>query len=373
MKLKSIMAAALAAVVTLASCSKEDNAVNNPGDAERFMVKISVPTETETRAVEGTSGTTGLTLVGGKILFSGGSGVISKVVTIVADAATPTADQVKLGDITTGYVFEEINSNTTAVTFIGAHSSNPTITAGTTNISAVNDHVFTVAQIAGSVVANVPIYGTDTSLTTETISSKKTLVADFSVKAIGSRIQIKGIKGDATVKSFTVEGIWINNYFPNMPYKQTLTAGNIVNNGSDVTKYVSPYGAPALADVASAMGSKVSDKEYVAGTNQFWAYNVIPNVGLDKAQLPHIIIKLGNLIDKNDGTHGTRYLTVTGYKVGGTAITTMTGGNSYTFGGTDGLVFTIDDVTEKPEEKSVQGKVTIQAIAWADNLVTPEF
>lgn len=386
MRIKSILAAIFVAALALVSCNNENNETAASGKTGMAYVKITTPEINNTRAIGENSNGTALTLLGGKIMWSDMHGTITRVVTVVADATydAATADaqkgMVKITALAAGATVKEVMEDSKECTFVGPHSATGTAVSVGAKIADVRSAYFGVSSMldaANKGVANVPIYGADTDgLTVSGTGDAKTVSAVFEVKAIGSRIQIGAITGGETVKSFKIAGIWVNNFFSKMPYSQTLAAADLVNNKDVESKYDNiTYGGyiAALADFTS-FGSLKTWKPVNNDVTKFWAYNVFPNNGFGRTELPHIIVKLTDLVDVNDGAHGTKWITVKGYADNNIAIENILPGVSYTFdAATGGLKFEIDDVKEKPEMGAIIGNVKITTIPWTDKVVTPEF
>lgn len=225
----------------------------------------------------------------------------------------------------------------------------------------------------------VPIFGFEKM---DKVASGKTqkFKVEVEVRAIASRIQIKGLKvrgTDDAIESFKVKGIFINNYFTNMPYIcKYASNATPIDKGEVEANY--PGTIPSVLydndDVNGIASGANADRLAVAGANKYWAYNVLPNLGLTRAEIPHVVIRLDiKLTTEYGGQNEIRYLTVTGYKDGTNSLQALSMGNAYTVQHASGYFeFDYDDTTELPEQKNLDGEITIKPIDWTTIPVEPE-
>lgn len=406
MKIKAILAVAIAAV-TMASCAKDNGGdINNtPAEGTRNVL-MQIETPKATRAIGDNADGEALAISSGHIIFANvNSGEILRFVEIRGANDASGNNQVNVSDLTTtGATIPEVPTNSD-ICYVFANHGLTGLTSSLTNVSQIKALTFAVENMYDANdkgVAKVPIFGSgEVKEGTATINSVQQAVMETTVKvnAIGSRIQIKGMKlADQTAKnsvitSFKVKSIFVNNYYPTMKAMNLFTGISIVNNGSTKGKYIPTDAAFAYTGfteslynyAAAGIGVAMTGAEgtgYWADATKakYWAYNVFPNLlsaGLAKEQLPHIVIEIEAQVEHNNAAAvtETRYLTVKGYTddVTTNAIENFALGNSYTLGGDTGFEFDYDDTKDVPEQGTLNGIVKVTPISWKDNSVTPEF
>ncbi|MDR2890143.1 MAG: hypothetical protein LBV18_00805 [Alistipes sp.] len=258
---------------------------------------------------------------------------------------------------------------------------------------------------AAGTVDNVPIFSADTTVertagatpvgeipfdatVTLPLTTPAARIEIASISAVPVTIETAGVTETFTVTDFTVEGIYINNYFPvsdiQGAYGENVeTPRAVYNNGIDpanyattgTTQYVTgnAIGLADLVEEAAVEGSVVSE-------TGVWAYNIFGGIYAATSH-PHIVIKISSFTyeidlggDVTERTVSTpRFLTVTGFtnSATDTHIASIANGTVYSFAD---LTFDYTNLSPIPEpgtEYAVQAIVTVTP--WKVVNVTPEY
>ena len=407
--MKRFNARALAAIVALSalmSCDKEDKKGIDPG-GEFSRVKFQLSYGQGTRAeADLVAHDELLVLQAGHIFFTEANGKIGLHVGIVETAGSgPGAKQVVLSEVKNGEAVIEdvpvsvkkcyILSNDALAKIGGTGGITGNLTGQ--NISAVQAMTAVVPDLntASGDVSSVPLFGVgNIAPGSGTTAGNKPYDASVNVQinALASRIQIKKLSGvvydykDAsnadqtiTIDEFTVEGIYINNYYPSMTVNSTWPQA-IVNNGQTVANYAST-GSTTYASTGS--GYKLSDNPALASTNKIaapaggkvWAYNVFPTPAATVASVPHIVIKLSQVKFTDSAVTGqqtvqNQFLSIASIKKQGTSpaqvIDSFAANNIYTF---DDIRFDYTKLSPVPETDKLDVWVTVQMMKWQNNAV----
>ena len=386
--MKSIKFFAMAAIAALAlsSCSKEINS-NNPADGKSKVVVLKVVQATgETRAEADATGAATIALGTGHVFFTDANGVITRKVAIVT--TTPGDDEVSLTSISntsTGATILNVPSNTTKCYILSKAASVDVsgVVVGD-NISELTAKTVALADMTdatNNTVVNVPLFG-EGEVTVESETLLKTTVP---VGALGARLQLTSFKGGGDIKSYKIEGIFVNNFFATMPLSKTLAAANAVDYASDYQQYVAGYnGYTSLVDYdADGLGQAgntsldrvpVNTPDY---DNPVWAYNIFPTEGVptgDQADVfPMIVVKLKDVVWNNNGSEETlpnpQFVTVKGMKQGGNPLTKIEARHVYTY---STIAFERKAVTDIPDVSSIDAEVKVELLEWIPEAVEPE-
>jgi hypothetical protein len=160
---------------------------------------------------------------------------------------------------------------------------------------------------------------------------------------VAARVEIAKLSAPkAKVSAFSLEGIYINYYYPT----RTFIGGNGTvrkDNGQTTTKYVTTSGGEyegfsnILCDEygTALAATDVSDRMTAtpATRNNVWAYNLTVPDATVTGYFPHIVLKLK--ATTADFTNQTKYLTVR-------TATHATGGGAVEF--TKGNIYQIGDI-----------------------------
>ncbi len=200
------------------------------------------------------------------------------------------------------------------------------------------------------------------------------LYADITIYPMNARLEIVEITYTGTVlESFTLEGIYINNYFDLMPVSLDPMMGagySPVNHGSNEDLYDVDSNSFAYTNLSTLYDVVDEDVTVTGGTatitpdNGTWAYHLFGN----SSPAPHIILKLTDLVYANGTTLPTRYVTVKGYRENGVDVGIFYPHVIYKL--TD-LAFGDSDLSPVPEPENINLWVHVQVQPWETIDVTP--
>ncbi|MCD8179309.1 MAG: hypothetical protein LUE98_18670 [Tannerellaceae bacterium] len=395
MKIRMIFSA-LCLAVLLGACSDKETDTTPEGNS-RKAIYLKLSNGSGTKADEPTATGTSAPLLSAIIYFLDGSTnpVVEEVRTVGTDA------DITMAELEAGHEFMDIPSTVTQVYIVGNYNSsnmngaaaNFPISRGTlfSQVQAVTLQIEQVAypRLADGTTAGqlltvmdgrdfVQNYGSvPEGWSGEEDLTATDMYADVTVAPLNARIEIVQITYTGTsYRSFTLEGIYINNYFDTMPVSldpMTDASYAPVNNGSDQTKYDVNSANFAYTNFSTLYDNPDIPVTVTGGTasitpaNGVWAYHVFGS----SSPVPHIILKLTNLVNSDgDSVEGARYVTVTGYIENGVEIGTFERNVIYKLAN---LAFTDADVSPVPEPEDVNLWVHVQVAPWETINVTPVF
>ena len=345
--------AAIALVMSLASCNKDNGAENS--SAEKFKVTLSFK-NAATRADGATalSGTT-VSIIDGYLCFVSVNNAITDVYTI-SSAATSGKNinnnalgsvAVTLNDVpgTSAKAYMIINKGSlAAVPVVGAD-----INAYLNNDMDVKDQGDYVKVTSSGSATLQPTAQPDTKVANITLSTKV------------ARIQIENICFDGPVTG-TVAGIFINGYYPTMKLNGTPAALVSSNAGANYVENSSTFPSPLKNFVYDVIDKAIANT--VSPNNKVWGYNLFTSA------TPQIIIKLTGVVVNGQTLPNDQFVTINGFKNGATAINTIEGGMIYTIkAGT--LVIKYEDMSIEPGVTPINVDVTVTTVTWQETIVTP--
>lgn len=390
MKIKQLLIIGVAALVAFASCSKDDGGNGDGGSAEgtkQMFIKIENPADNNksSRAVEAPVEDNKVDFLTGTIAFTKGTGsseAICNIIKIVDKADAALADgETNVTQLKAGTLIGGIDAGAKKC-YVYANTSNmeANLTVGQT-MTVLKAKSWTLNDINVTDYNKVPLYGSNkvvTSVIKDGADDINVLRSDVTIAPISSRLQLGKISGGNDIKSFEVAGIYINNYTNKMYADSSVLASDIKNNGIDPDKYNSGKGSYAtdtkMLDV-TGFKKDVSDKVWIpdGAAGDVWGYNVFPNIKLTKKELPHIVVRLKDVVlnDGSDTELGEQFLTVVGYDDNGTSLVNLKGGIAYTIAD---LQFEEKHLSELPESgKDLQGYVKVSVVGWTTKPITGEF
>ena len=197
-----------------------------------------------------------------------------------------------------------------------------------------------------------------------------------------ARVEIEGLATTASsaVDGFTLEGIYVNNFFEKFNLAGTVV-GTKVQYGATPAAYAQGQGLYTPANAGklfdqSAVAATGIPKEVIPPTaGQRWAYQVVPNGNsTDANEQLQLVFKLSNLAAKagssvNFGT-GDQFITVRGFKDGSGNIVELEKGKIYTISKAD---FTFDEsnLSTIPNTSAVSVWLKVTVKAWTVVPVKP--
>lgn len=411
---KTMAVIALSAIITMASCTKDNNAIGKDGGNDATPINVSIAlTEKNAvfRSVAAPANVATVNFKDGYVIFVNNVGVVNKVTQIVSgsfadetagdkDAAKAVGTKAWLDDmkISGGSEIKNVPASAIKVYIVGNLPSGVTAPALAENISDIKDRVIDFASQSNSEgnVADVTLYGDGVTLTAHSsISGAK--YAQVEVNAIASRIEIGSISySSATsfVSRFQIDGIFVNHYYSQMSLSGVVSKdieNNLVDDNAEantVYSNSSAYTVAALYDYyMNGIGFKVSETSWSAADpfdsndKNVWAYNVLAPKSCDGIVVgaltaPHVVIRLSNFTTTGDNPSkvypGTQYLTVKKFREKGTnnVIESFKPGVVYFI--TD-LTFNESNLTDIPEQEAVTVYVEAKLMSWSRQEVDWEF
>ena len=344
---------ALVAVVALAGCTKNENVATE--DASVF-VKIS--SGVDTKAIGDAIGTKPYVFTDGYMFFVGGGTITKRIV--IGASGDFTVAQLQSGQTIT------VPSSSTEVYVVGNIPTTGVTMPGAGPISAVQALLISVQSQADASVTGdkVTLYGKGN------IGSGS---ANVTVTPITARIEIAQISAGGAITSYKVAGIFVNHYYPNSKLDGTI-GGSLVNNADDVAKYVGngtayPSTLPLYDYNASGLPAMTSLVCAPTPAGKFWYYNVMAPSDAPDAAVPHIVIRLTDVVAGGYNYPNPQFITIKAFKDGSnTALTKLTAGHAYKL---LNVPFTESDLTDKPETATIDVSVSITINNWITDTVTP--
>jgi hypothetical protein len=395
-----IFTAAALAALTLASCIKSGGELPTD-EISDVAIGITLPGGNTTRTVgEGLNGNNIADLTAGDVFLYYADGTIYSHLALYKDGDAPG-----YGDAQ--YTFAQITS-TTDNDYVIVVSVPANVTKCMVVLNAFDDQdqkIISTGQVGNNIstikdkVAKANAFNLDATIdhvalvaedNIENISGstggpsgdqKYSRMADMSVGAIGTRVQIAkltaGVASNGyTIESYKVAGIYINNFYPSMLLGRDAEneiqygAAALVDNRSAEAKYGGAdnqyTGDNSSLAITTGYTPESSEGIVAPASPNHWVFNLVPN-----GNVPHIIIKLTDIVVKNseDATvtvdDQTRWLTIDAY--GGIAEQVFEPNNMYTLAD---VPFTYEDMTDEPYTDNENVAVHVTVTPWAKHDVT---
>lgn len=391
MKSKLFSIAAIAALV-LSGCSSDGKGGHEPapepGETKSAFIKINTRASSN-RSDENTASGTEAILYSALIYFLDSSS--DPVIYDVRTVATSGGD-ITLSELEAGVVVAGVPASSTQVYIVGNYNSSdqnsafaafPT-TAGR-NFSDIQATMLDIQQVSyprigtgnvgdGSLItvmdgtgALVDFDTTPGGWTSAGTPTSGDFYAVISISPIVARIEIEEITYTGAFQSFTLEAIYINNYFADLPLSLDFTSGTLINNGSVVGRYDPANGSFAYdyyTTMYDAVDEGFTGTGSVTPTNGVWAYQVFS--GTD--EIPHIILRLSNVVDGSGATIADQYLTINGFLNGSTPLQTLDRNTVYRIAN---LTFSDDELELVPEPETINVYIQVTVEEWETVDVTP--
>ncbi|WP_295939145.1 hypothetical protein [uncultured Alistipes sp.] len=371
MKAKFLAIAAIAAVISMTACSKEDGAGKVDVNALKNVMVTVQGEALEGRAVGDKKASGTVALTNGQIVFTNGSDAVTHVIDIIAGTTDYSKDDATVGQekLKTGAAFTELNPTTQKVYLIGNYSGTiaENVDLKTLNITQVSQY-----KADGS-IDNVAIVGGDALQ----LVSENNYSATFTAKPVIGRMEIEKITPGGDIESCKITGIFINRYYDQMSLYGAVETSNLINNSYTAAWYAKAGGGSYVAANEFAIydyDTAGLDKTLASG--KAYAYNCLALPGDDGAMVSIVIrisdIKLTGGKQFEDGTD--RFLSIQNfYKNPGasqTKITSLERGNIYTI---PNVSFTQTDITTQPEMKSINATVIATVMDWKAQIIGYDF
>ncbi|MCD8229923.1 MAG: hypothetical protein LUD70_22300 [Bacteroides ovatus] len=371
---------AMAAAFT--ACSNDDIEVPDVknGEARSVFMKLELPTLTRSTEAPVAPGTVA-TVSNLHVYFHDGTSILKYV-----NATTTTP--ITIANLTTGTQITDVPAAATTVTVCGNIPAGTSLPTGGTVAALKAVQLEITSQ---SAVADVVLSGDDKPLQTWTAGSPALpyapgitdgdKYAEVEIGPAVARVEIEGLATTASsaVDGFTLEGIYVNNFFEKFNLAGTVV-GTKVQYGATPALYAQGQGLYTSANAGklfdqSAVAATGTPKEVIPPTvGQRWAYQVVPNSNsTDANEQLQLVFKLSNLVAKpgsvNFGTDD-QFITVRGFKDGSGNIVELEKGKIYTISKTD---FTFDEsnLSTIPNTSAVSVWLKVTVKAWTVVPVKP--
>jgi hypothetical protein len=184
-----------------------------------------------------------------------------------------------------------------------------------------------------------------------TLTATGSARAEVRVAPVISRLELHELEAGGRIKSFTVSGVYITNFYPAYTYGGGFPAGA---TPIDNTRELASNGG-MTGDEVNVMAQGTPLKAVMTG-NRVWAYNVTAG------SMPLLIVQLKNVTVGSTLREGPLYLTISSY--GGT--TAFAAGKIYRI---PSLKFTEEHLTYVP---SSEDAIDAEPIEWDAEDVDPE-
>jgi len=379
----SIMTAVILLVLFLTGCSNETE--NLPqAEAQSVVLKLDLSGNATRAVATPTTGTTKeLIFNDGYLFFVNDFDAITKRIEIKPAGYVPslTDDQVIITSLTTGggHEIEGVPGNSTKVYMIGNIPADVTVPAigDIKDVQALSIAVGTQNDVNGT--TTVSLYGTGPITDYATpVDNRKQAVID--VEVIAGRIELSKLTALAAgnIKSFKIDGVYINRYWPSITLDGKAATTALVNNNVTSSFPVTaagtgtPYEGLKLHDGYGDTPLASTDNEAVPATGKAWVYNVLaPTAKLSDAdtdafERPRIIVRLSDIVLK-DPTASTgydvpMYLTMRLKTAAGTGeIASFDPGKIYQI---DEVEFDENNLYDAPEKATISVNVTVTLVDW---------
>ena len=388
------LAIAALLMVGFASCSSDDDTTQSVKESATKSVVLKLSNGSSTRAEGPSQGavdnSTVVEFVNGDLYFTSEVGAIMKHYTISTAATNVNAadpgNNINLGELTgtSGVTFESLPGNITDVYIVGNYptdSSTPLPKEGP--ISGVRNHVLKVESQGDFEFVN--LYGT--SVLTIPTSPATLYTATVHLAPTVARVELDQLLGHTNFKSFSVEGLFVDNYYSQAAVNGVVSSDFLKNNedaskvGDNVfkngtTSYYPIKLTPSIYDwyttdnpmnstVATVVGSEPLAKP---ADGKVWGYNIFAN----NSAAPRIVIRLNSAIAK-DITEVTfadpQFLTIKSFRNNTGTITTIQPGHIYKI---TNLLFKGTDLKPAPYMDPIEVEVKVTLAKWFVETVTPE-
>lgn len=387
---KTIMLSAFVALFAFSSCSSSNDDLPETGGKDLSVnIKLSHAT---TRAVGEHVDNDEITFNEGQLLFTNGD-IVTKFVTIVT--SSPTGDEVALSELENGKKFENVPGSSTHVHFVG----NPvTLVTVPTNIKDYTEQAVPVESQYDATdggVKKVTLYGKGAINAITPGNPTTEYQSIFDVSAIASRIEIGTIKGEGQLKSFKVEGIFVNNYYNTMElagvvsdkksndsdpenYKSTADSGT-GSYDSTVDEAIYDYDANGIGFFAS---NKLvcHPKDPANADNNVWGYNLLAETATPATtEMIGIVIRISDVKltgDDSSTYSGTHFLSINKFfntddsGANTTGIDKLEPGHVYRI---KELKFDEKNLTPKPNQKPIKVNVDVTMLDWTSKEIGYDF
>lgn len=287
-----------------------------------------------------------------------------------------------------GFKFTNLDESVVSV-YVVANVPSGTLpaTAPGTTLDAINATVQNISDQQANNAASVVLANTGKTFKTgftpgdDASNGNKQFTVAVELTPIVSRIQIKKVSADATITSFKLEGIYIDNFYPQMTIGGAFTSITIQHATDKATFDATqvPYTTTNLYDEDKAAG--LEQNPFGATTPQVYGYQIFPTKGTnatDLSKVPYIILKLTNVKKSTTATRDiseseTYYIAVKAYKTTDATPATITEflpGQIYTIAN---IPVSENNIVTDPTKGLINVTVGVTVKQWGSIDLNPDF
>lgn len=293
-----------------------------------------------------------------------------------------------------GFKFTNLDESVVSV-YVVANVPSGTLpaTAPGTTLDAINATVQNISDQQANNAASVVLANTGKTFKTgftpgdDASNGNKQFTVAVELTPIVSRIQIKKVSVDETITSFKLEGIYIDNFYPQMTIGGAFTGitDNDIVKATDKTTFAASnalYSTTNLYDEDKTDG--LVQDPFGATKPQVYGYQIFPTKGTkatDLSKVPYIILKLTNVKKSDTATRDiseteTYYIAVKAYKTTVTppaiseAITEFLPGQIYTIAN---IPVSEKNIVTDPTKSLINVTVGVTVKAWGSIELNPDF
>lgn len=395
MKIKSILAAALAAL-TFAACSNDSEGTNS---TEENVVKIrlvqadgSQTQPLETRMVTGSEQGIGGTVAQmneAKIYLATSVGVIKHIYVIKTGAGV---GEIELTDAMAGNgtaILANIDGSVSQAAVVANIESLSTVTKTAVNAVAVGGNISAIEAINLTPEDALALTGTHAGKITNTVMYGKanltgaapTMAVAVSIRPLIARFELADVSSGGAITNYDIEGIFLNKYNSTMPvlggtpvnvnngaFGSTVYGDNTTQYPTAKKQYIYDY------DAATHFGNPSATLTKTAGGANVWAFNVLASTVAATTPAPQMALRVEDITSTNPlytFTPGIAYyVTIKSLKDGGVDLTHFQGGFIYKIEA-GSLVFDESNINTSVIPTDIECTVTVTPITWTYKPVTP--
>ncbi|GHV52699.1 hypothetical protein FACS1894181_15990 [Bacteroidia bacterium] len=361
--LKTSMMAAFIAAMGFTSCVEEEvipqgQEVSQKDKSVRLTISTNVPS---TRSEETPANAQPVDFKGGWLFFTSAQGNITKVMAITNSASGATS--VDINDLTQqdGAEIKDVPSHSVKAHVIGNLPNGKTTPTVGADISTIMNNVITVQEQGN--ITELTLFGEGNIIPSQAHANQ--MEAKLILTPIAARIEVgKMTETGGVITSYQVDGIFINNYYPDALLSGTVntTEKKLGEQNADAnfaggsTEYPSALEGILYDYNASGIGT-------APATGKVWAYNLMaPTSPSGSLSAPHIVVRISNITTNNGASYtGTWYLTITGLLDGGKAISHLKPAHIYQI---KDLKFSHSNLQPKPEMEPMDVWVEVNLVQW---------
>ncbi|MCC8186735.1 MAG: hypothetical protein LIP08_04285 [Bacteroides sp.] len=387
MKIRMLLLGMLSSLFFVA-CDKNDDTPVNPGEDQEtksIFLRFEAGNVAQTRSAENNAGGTKATLSSALIYFVGAEAdpKVYAVRTVGGAGSDATIEEITREG---GKEFKGIPVDVKVVYVVGNHDSADQAgayaafpTAKGTPLSDIEATLLNIQQVNYSSYASqndglaALLYGNGNVNTRQNQSQETEHYAHVRVAPVNARIELDELAYTGKLTSFTLDGIFINNYYSVADLGLgDFAPTHLVNNGSDTDTYKiggNEFAYTYYSTMFDEVGQVVTVTEEkanmkpVAGST--WAYQVFGQA----PQVAHIIVKFTDVVDTNGKNQADQYLTVKGFRdMSGNELSTLESGKVYRM---KTLAFDDSHLEIIPEPDMISIWVTVEVLDWVEVEVKP--